>query len=128
MNVGRYSDVILVLLVILMVTAPVVAPGVVHLPTVGEAAEVPATPIAVQREEEGLLAVRLREANTDFQPPTPEALVADIQAIATEQNPVVIAADGQVPYEEVMKIMDQLRRSGFTRLGFLVNQDSSDEP
>jgi len=128
MNVVPYIDVMLVLLVIFMVTAPMITPGIIDLPTVGEASEVPATPIEVQLDEEGLLAVRLREANTDFQPTTPEALVADIQAIATEQNPVVIAADGQVPYEEVMKIMDQLRRSGFTRLGFLVNQDSSDEP
>ncbi|HLS17072.1 MAG TPA: ExbD/TolR family protein [Paenalcaligenes sp.] len=127
MNVVPYIDVMLVLLVIFMVTAPMITPGIIDLPTVGEASEVPATPVEVQLGEDGVLAVRLREANTDFSPSSPEALIDDIQAIATDQNPVVIAADGQVPYEEVMEIMDQLRRSGFTRLGFLVNQDSSDE-
>src|SRR5690625_7989061 len=113
MNVVPYIDVMLVLLVIFMVTAPMITPGIIDLPTVGEASEVPATPIEVQLDEEGLLAVRLREANADFQPTTPEALVADIQAIASEQNPVVIAADGQVPYEELYKSINQFRRSGF---------------
>ncbi len=127
MNVVPYIDVMLVLLVIFMVTAPMITPGIIELPTVGEASEVPATPVEVQLAEDGLLSVRLREANMDFSPTTPENLVHDIQALATEHNPIVIAADGQVPYEEVMKIMDQLRRSGFTRLGFLVNQDSSNE-
>src|SRR5690625_3023581 len=120
-------DVMLVLLVIFMVTAAMITPGIIDLPTVGEAFEVPATPVEVQLGEDGDLAVRLREANTDFSPSSPDAVIDDIQAIATDQNPVVITADGQVPYEDVMEIMDQLRRSGFTRLGFLVNQDSSDE-
>jgi len=127
MNVVPYIDVMLVLLVIFMVTAPMITPGIIDLPTVGEASEVPATPVEVQLAEDGVLSVRLREASADFSPTTPESLIEDIQAIATDQNPIVIAADGQVPYEEVMEIMDQLRRSGFTRLGFLVNQDSSDE-
>jgi len=123
MNVVPYIDVMLVLLVIFMVTAPMITPGVIDLPTVGEAAEVPAIPVEVQLDENGQLAIRLRDADNDFQSTTPENLVNDIHALATDQNPVVIAADGQVPYEEVMNIMDQLRDNGFTRLGFLVNQE-----
>lgn len=128
MNVVPYIDVMLVLLVIFMVTAPMITPGLIDLPTVGEASEVPTTPIEVQLDKDGLIAVRLREANAEFNPTTAENLVDDIRALATDQNPVVIAADGQIAYEEVMEIMDQLRQSGFSRLGFLVNQDSSDEP
>src|SRR5690625_5492288 len=98
MNVVPYIDVMLVLLVIFMVTAPMITPGIIDLPTVGEASEVAATPIEGQVDEEGLLAVRLREANTDFQPTTPEALVAGIQHIATQQKRPVSAAYGHGPH------------------------------
>ena len=40
-------------------------------------------------------------------------------------TPVVIAADGKVPYEEVMQIMDTLRSNGVTRLALMVNQTKS---
>jgi|SRR5690625_994876 len=126
MNVVPYIDVMLVLLVIFMVTAPMITPGIIDLPTVGEASEVPATPIEVQLEKDGVLGVRLRESNADFNPTSTDRLVDDIKELANGENPIVIAADGQVPYEEVMEIMDHLRSHGFTRLGFLVNQDNSD--
>jgi len=40
---------------------------------------------------------------------------------------VVIAADGKVPYESVVKVMDELRSSGITRLGLLVDQGAGAE-
>src|SRR5699024_7883821 len=82
MNVVPYIDVMLVLLVIFMVTAPMITPGIIDLPTVGEASEVPATPVEVQLGEDGVLSVRLREASNDFSPSSPESLIDDIQAIA----------------------------------------------
>ncbi|MEI6117471.1 MAG: biopolymer transporter ExbD, partial [Burkholderiales bacterium] len=67
-NVVPYIDVMLVLLVIFMVTAPLITPGVIELPTVGQAASVPATPIEVQITEDGKLSWRQRDANGKFQP------------------------------------------------------------
>ncbi|MGO1767116.1 MAG: ExbD/TolR family protein, partial [Advenella sp.] len=53
-------------------------------------------------------------------------IVEEVKALVEPDSPVVIAADGKVPYEEVMKVMDTLRSSGLTRLGLLVNQKSPD--
>lgn len=123
-NVVPYIDVMLVLLVIFMVTAPMITPGLIDLPSVGQASEVPAAPIEVQIDKEGLMSIRLREGEAQFHSIRAETLLDEVRMLAVNQNPVVIAADGEVPYASVMKIMDQLRSNGFTRLGFLVNQDT----
>ncbi|MEZ2722185.1 ExbD/TolR family protein [Paenalcaligenes hominis] len=124
-NVVPYIDVMLVLLVIFMVTAPMITPGLIDLPSVGQASEVPAVPIEVQIDKDGQMSIRLREGDAQFHSITAENLVNEVSELALDQNPVVIAADGEVPYASVMEIMDQLRSNGFTRLGFLVNQDTS---
>lgn len=122
-NVVPYIDVMLVLLVIFMVTAPMITPGTIDLPTVGQASEVPAAPIEVQVDTDGVLSIRLRDGSAEFHNISKENLVDEVKLLALNENPVVIAADGQVPYETVMELMDQLRSNGFTRLGFLVNQN-----
>ena len=122
MNVVPYIDVMLVLLVIFMVTAPMITPGLINLPSVGQAVEVPATPVEVQIEENGDVSVRLRKPGENFELIPKEEVLARVQSMAATDTPVVIAADGKVPYEEVMKIMDTLRSNGMTRLGLMVNQ------
>lgn len=122
-NVVPYIDVMLVLLVIFMVTAPMITPGIIDLPTVGQASEVPAIPIEVQVDKEGNVALRLREGGAEFHDVDKANLIGEIQALRQNDNPIVIAADGKVPYETVMELMDQLRSQGFTRLGLLVNKD-----
>ena len=112
----------LVLLVIFMVTAPMITPGLINLPSVGQAVEVPATPVEVQIEENGDVSVRLRKPGENFELIPKEEVLARVQSMAAADTPVVIAADGKVPYEEVMKIMDTLRSNGMSRLGLMVNQ------
>ncbi|NGM89026.1 protein TolR [Parapusillimonas sp. SGNA-6] len=121
-NVVPYIDVMLVLLVIFMVTAPMITPGLIELPSVGHAAEVPAKPVEVQIDEAGDISLRIRDAGAEFQKINSQDLVAEVRSRITAETPVVIAADGKVPYESVMKVMDQLRGSGVTRLGLLVDQ------
>lgn len=115
----------LVLLVIFMVTAPMVTPGLINLPSVGQAAEVPAVPLEVQLAQDGAISVRLRNAGTQFEPISSQNLVTEVQSRITADTPVIIAADGKVPYEDVLKVMDQLRSSGVSRLGLLVDQTGS---
>lgn len=122
-NVVPYIDVMLVLLVIFMVTAPMITPGLIDLPSVGQASEVPAIPIEVQMDKEGQMSIRLRDGDAQFHTIDPASLIDEVKVLATDENPVVIAADGEVPYASVMEVMDQLRSQGFSRLGFLVNQD-----
>jgi len=123
-NVVPYIDVMLVLLVIFMVTAPLITPGLIDLPTVGQAAQVPATPVEVQIDQNGSYAIRLRESGAQFQTVAPAQLLAEVRARLGADTPVVIAADGKVPYETVMKVMDELRANGVTRLGLLVSQSA----
>lgn len=123
-NVVPYIDVMLVLLVIFMVTAPLITPGLIELPTVGHATEVPSQPLEVQISEDGTLAVRLREGGAEFETISESTLVQEVQARTNSDTPVVIAADGKVPYQTVVNIMDQLRTSGISRLGLLVDQRS----
>ena len=126
-NVVPYIDVMLVLLVIFMVTAPMITPGLIELPTVGQAAEVPAQPLEVQIDEKGALSLRSRSAGSEFEPVAADALIDTVRARITVETPVVIAADGKVPYEKVMEIMDKLRSSGITRLGLLVDQSGTSD-
>ncbi|WP_048767749.1 protein TolR [Oligella urethralis] len=125
-NVVPYIDVMLVLLVIFMVTAPMITPGVVNLPSVGQATEVPATPIEIQIAEDGAYSIRLRNAGTNFQDIPKEALLDEVKMLLQQPDtPVVIAADGKIAYEEVMQVMDTLRANGVTRLALMVNQNQS---
>lgn len=127
-NVVPYIDVMLVLLVIFMVTAPMITPGLIELPSVGSAAEVPAKPVEVEIAEDGAISLRVRDAGANFVKINSQDLVSEVKSRISAETPVVIAADGRVPYDTVMKVMDQLRTSGVTRLGLLVDQKSSSEP
>jgi len=124
-NVVPYIDVMLVLLVIFMITAPIITPGLINLPSVGQADNVPVRPVEIQIAEGGALALRVRDAGSTFQPVETNQLVAQVRALITADTPVIIAADGKVPYETVMKIMDQLRANGINRLGLLVDQSTA---
>ena len=124
-NVVPYIDVMLVLLVIFMVTAPMITPGLIDLPSVGTASEVPTEPVEIQINEHGELAMRVRSAGTGFQSVDSGNLLAEVRSVTGPDTPVVIAADGKVPYESVMKVMDTLRNGGVSRLGLLVNQTAT---
>ncbi|AEE68495.1 TolR-like translocation protein [Bordetella pertussis] len=126
-NVVPYIDVMLVLLVIFMVTAPLITPGLIELPSVGQAADVPAKPLEVQISEDGKIALRMREPGATPQDIARTELVNQVRSRITAETPVVIAADGKVPYESVVKVMDELRSSGITRLGLLVDQGAGAE-
>jgi len=101
-----------------------ITPGLINLPSVGQAATVPSTPVEIELAENGDISIRLREAGKTFQKIEKDNLLSEVQALVQADTPVIIAADGKVPYEDVVKIMDTLRSNGLTRLGLLVNQNS----
>jgi biopolymer transport protein TolR len=120
-NVVPYIDVMLVLLVIFMITAPLVNPGQVELPSVAKTQSVPVEPLEVSIRADGEL--RLRDRSTAGQPRTVsrDELIAAVQA-AQQQNPdqpVVISADKSVRYEKVMDIMSLMQQNNVKRLGLL---------
>jgi biopolymer transport protein TolR len=127
-NVVPYIDVMLVLLVIFMVTAPMITPGVIDLPSVGRASNVPTVPIEIQISQDGELSWRKREAGAQFQPVARDAVAQTILEAREPDQPVVIAAHGKVPYETVVELMDRLRANGVDRLGLLVEQRQGEQP
>jgi biopolymer transport protein TolR len=121
-NVVPYIDVMLVLLVIFMVTAPFINPSQVALPSMGKSAPAPSTPLEVMVREDGSLSLRDRGANQAAQPVAATAL-ADAVRARQQAHPgqaVVISADKGVRYEKVMQVMDTLQTLGVARVGLLV--------
>ncbi len=127
-NVVPYIDVMLVLLVIFMVTAPLITPGIIDLPSVGRAASVPSTPIEVQIGQNGELSWRQRQPGANFQPVERNSIAQTILSARQDGQAVVIAAHGKVPYETVVELMDSLRSNGVDRLGLLVEQRQGEQP
>ncbi|KAA3654032.1 MAG: protein TolR [Proteobacteria bacterium] len=121
-NVVPYIDVMLVLLVIFMVTAPMIQTGSVELPSVGKASQTPATPLYVVVQPDG--SVALRNAAEEPVPMPLEAVVAQLRQMQQE-NParaVLIAGDGDARYEAVLKVMSALQEKGIDKIGLLVQR------
>jgi biopolymer transport protein TolR len=122
-NVVPYIDVMLVLLVIFMVTAPLVNPGEIQLPSMGKAAIAAPGPLEVQvRADQSLWLIDRNQAGATPQQVTRDELVAAIkQKQAQQQNQaVVIAADKNVRYEAVLSVMDMLQQNQVQKVGLLV--------
>ncbi|MBL8342429.1 MAG: biopolymer transporter ExbD [Rubrivivax sp.] len=121
-NMVPFIDVMLVLLVIFMVTAPLITTGVVDLPSVGKAAQRPAkvVEVIVGNDEQ----LRLKLDGGEPAPATLRDLVGRVrQAQGNDvEAPVVISADRNVKYEAVVKVMDTLQRAGVRRVGLSVKQ------
>jgi len=119
-NVVPYIDVMLVLLVIFMITAPLVAPGEIQLPTVGSKLTVPVQPLEVTLRNNALF-LRDRSVNAPEQRVSREDLVARVLARQQQQQdqPVVIAADRNAKYEDVLAVLDVLQRNGVRKVGLL---------
>ena len=126
-NMVPFIDVMLVLLIIFMVTAPLMAPSMIDIPTVGKASAVPDQVITVEIDKKLNIMVKLRSASnapgTDVkQTATMDnvaALALQLQA-GNAATPVVISADKHIAYENVVKLMDSLQRAGVQRVGLSV--------
>ena len=124
-NVVPYIDVMLVLLVIFMVTAPLVTPGVVELPSVSKAPVAPVAPLEVIIKEDLSVLLRSRDAKGGA---GEERLVAkgELGKLIRERQqanpdqPVLIAADKSVRYEAVLNVMDELQKEKVRKVGLLV--------
>lgn len=121
-NVVPYIDVMLVLLVIFMVTAPFINPSQVELPSIGRSATAPVAPLEVVIRVDGSLLLRDRGANEEGEVVAESRLNAAVQArqALAPKQPVVISADKDVRYESVMRVMDTLQTLGVARVGLLV--------
>lgn len=115
-NVVPYIDVTLVLLVIFMVTAPMTNPGVIDLPKVGQALKQPKLPPVV-------LTVKLnKKIELDNKPMEYDQLLLAVRNTLNKspERSVVIAADKNVKYDEVVKVMNLLKTNKIDKVGLLL--------
>lgn len=121
-NMVPFIDVMLVLLIIFMVSAPLITTGVVDLPSVGQARQRAARVVEViVGADERLRLKRDGQDEAAVSLPQLAARVREAQA-GDAQVPVVISAERSVRYESVVRVMDSLQKAGVARVGLSVKQ------
>ena len=125
-NVVPYIDVMLVLLVIFMVTAPLITTGVIDLPEVTKSAPKRESIIEIKILRNESIKVRKREIGFKDILVTQSQLVETVMDLATDQQTaVVISAEKKIPYEIVAQTIDTLNKGGISRVGLLVRQKNN---
>jgi biopolymer transport protein TolR len=121
-NMVPFIDVMLVLLIIFMVTAPLITTGVVDVPTVGKSSQRPPKVVEVLVGADEKL--RLRLDGGDAEPVTLPRLAARVKQLQGGQTdvPVIISADRNIKYDAVMKVMATLQKERIQRVGLTVKQ------
>ncbi len=124
-NVVPYIDVMLVLLVIFMVTAPMQPPGTIDLPKVGKSDTRRDAYVEVQVRPNGELRIRgVNSGDPTERRVTRAELASALRQVRTDPKlPVVISGDKSVRYEDVTSVMDELQRQGVERIGLMVKQN-----
>jgi biopolymer transport protein TolR len=121
-NMVPFIDVMLVLLIIFMVTAPLISPSTVNLPSMGSATQQTETVIQVLVASDGKLQISTGGSTkaVDLNALGSQVKAAQSASQTSKGSPVVISADKTVKYESVVQVMDQLQRAGVQRVGLSV--------
>lgn len=112
-NVVPYIDVTLVLLVIFMVTAPMTNPGVVDLPSVGQALQQTAAPLVITVRKNGDAEIE------GYSLPRDQLLFEVKSQLEKTPRAVVVAADEKTEYGKVVEVMDLLKQAQVEKVGLL---------
>ena len=117
-NMVPFIDVMLVLLIIFMVTAPMLTPGSINVPSAGKAARTPPTRADVMIDKDG--GIRIKAGNLDKTVTLKELGTAarDWQSQQSDDSAVLISADKKLPFETVMAAMSALQSAGVKRVAF----------
>ena len=121
-NMVPFIDVMLVLLIIFMVTAPLISPSVIDLPTTGKANKQADKVIQVVISKTEKLEVKSDTAGVSSKGIAIDNIANIVQKAQNgdAKTPVVISADKSVKYETVVAVMDRLQRAGIQRVGLAV--------
>ena len=114
-NVTPLVDVMLVLLIISMVAAPMLERSInLDLPTTKTASEIQKARYIVSLDRDGKLTINER-------PVHPELLQERMKSLAATQpdETVYLRADKQIPYGEVLSVMDRIRNAGIARVALV---------
>jgi biopolymer transport protein TolR len=125
-NVVPYIDVMLVLLIIFMVASPLITPGQIDLPSVGQSLNPTVAPLEVRINKTGAIVLVDRQQGGKEQSVTKEQLLSAVRQIQSThpEQAVVISADKNLKYEDVLRVMDTLQKGQIKRVGLLVKPQS----
>jgi biopolymer transport protein TolR len=119
-NVTPFVDVMLVLLIVFMVTAPLL--------TVGVPVDLPKSQASAINEDSEPLVITVDRAGTIYIQETEvpfDNLVARLNAI-TERKPdtrIFVRGDREIAYGEIMRVMGRLNGAGFEKVALITEQD-----
>lgn len=122
-NITPFVDVMLVLLIIFMVTAPMLTVGIpLELPKTA-AASLPTEqeePLTVSLTADGMVMIQTSEV-------TEADLIPTLRAIAAERrsDKIFLRADGNLPYTRVAEVMGALSAGGFSNIGLVTDTGGS---
>ena len=125
-NMVPFIDVMLVLLIIFMVTAPLMTPSMIDVPSIGKASTAPEMVLTIEIEKSGQMRLRQKSGGKTGVDQTHAvtldnvALQAKLMQGDSDQIPVIISADKTLPYEKVVQVMDKLQRANVKRIGLSV--------
>jgi biopolymer transport protein TolR len=121
-NMVPFIDVMLVLLIIFMVTAPLISPSVIDVPSVGKAATQPEQVIQVLIDAQEKIELKSTGTTSTQISVNLASLPQQVMQLqgGNANTPVVISADKGIKYETVVKVMDSLQRAGVQRVGLSV--------
>jgi biopolymer transport protein TolR len=121
-NMVPFIDVMLVLLIIFMVTAPLITPSMIDLPSVGKAAKQPDSVIQIIIQKDESLELKALPAGKESVRSAMNTVADQVKKMQAGQAnvAVVISADKSVKYETVVTVMDKLKRGGIERVGLSV--------
>jgi len=118
-NMVPFIDVMLVLLIIFMVTAPLISPSMINLPSVGKAEKQPDQVLQIIIGKDESLELKVKDKTSSVTLKDVAGVVKQAQE-GVANSAVVISADKNVKYEAVVKVMDKLQRAGVARVGLSV--------
>ena len=121
-NVVPYIDVMLVLLVIFMVTAPLAPPGQIELPSAGQSSATPDALVEIRLAPGGEMRLLTRNMPQQIDRTIGRRdLAPALRGLGDPSSlAVLIAADTKTPYGEVVEIMNAVRAAGAGRVGLMV--------
>jgi len=108
-----------VLLIIFMVTAPLIAPSMINLPSVGKATKQPDQVLQIIIGKDESLQLKAKDKTSAVTLKEVARVVKQAQE-GVANSAVLISADKNVKYEAVVKVMDKLQREGVARVGLSV--------
>jgi biopolymer transport protein TolR len=124
-NVTPFVDVMLVLLVIFMVTAPLMTTGIpvnlpkAHAPNINENTE----PLTISVSKEGKIYIQETEVQLD-------TLMPKVQAImnAKPETRIFVRGDGEIAYRRIMEVMGSLHSAGYSKVALLTELPRASTP